>query len=229
MAKKKEKFMQSARSTWLKLSLELIAVFVGISAGFFMNNFQEDRRDRELEHKYLESFHKNLVADSIEIKKHIEEDQNNLDRSRRAAIAMTSTILPVDSARALLAVVATFNNLNMKDATYTSIVNSGNLGLIRDWSLREDLVNYYSYQQSIRDVEVVYNEYINTYVMPFLFKNLDLLSGEFAEDFRTDSREFKNMTTGYYILADQRMDMLMEVDSVNHALIPKIRLALEDL
>jgi hypothetical protein len=229
MAKKKETFMQSARSTWLKLSLELIAVFVGISAGFFMNNFQEDRRDRELEHKYLESFHKNLVADSIEIHRHMEEDQNNLDRSRRAAIAMTSTILPEDSARALLAVVATFNNLNMKNATYTSIVNSGNLGLIRDWSLREDLVNYYSYQQSIRDVEVVYNEYINNYVMPFLFKNLDLLSGEFAEDFRTDSREFKNMTTGYYILADQRMEMLMEVDSVNHALIPKVRLVLENL
>ena len=229
MVKNKEKFIQSSRSTWLKLSLELIAVFVGISAGFFMNNYQEDRRDRELEQKYLESFHKNLVADSIEIKKHMDEDQNNLDLSGRAAMAMTSNILPVDSARALLAVIATFNNLNMKDATYTSIVNSGNLGLIRDWALREELVDYYSYQQSIRDVEVVYNDYINTYVMPFLFKNLDLLSGEFAEDFRTDSREFKNMTTGYYILAAQRMELLMEADSVNHALIPRVALAMQDL
>jgi hypothetical protein len=84
MAKKNEKFIQSSRSHWLKLSLELIAVFVGISAGFLVNNYQQKKSEQKLEVKYLESFHKNLVVDSIEIKTHIEEDQNNLDISRRA-------------------------------------------------------------------------------------------------------------------------------------------------
>jgi hypothetical protein len=225
MAKTKEKFMQSSRSNWLKLSLELIAVFVGISAGFFMNNYQENKRDIKLEQKYLESFHKNLLVDSIEIKKHIAEDQNNLSASQQAVFTMARGKLSRDSALALMSVIGTFNNLNMQDATYESIVNSGNLGLIRDWALREELVNYYTYQQSIRDVEEVYNDYLNTYVLPFLFKSVDLLSGEFAEDFRTDSREFKNITAGYYLLADQRMDMLMEVDSVNNALISILALA----
>ena len=88
---------------------------------------------------------------------------------------MTQRQLPRDSALKVLSVIATFNNLNMQNATYESIVNSGSLGLISDWILREELVNYYRYQQSIRDVEVVYNDYINTYVMPFLFKSVDLI------------------------------------------------------
>jgi hypothetical protein len=225
MAKNKENFMQSSRSHWLRLSLELIAVFVGISAGFFVNSYQQKKSEQKLEVKYLESFQKNLVVDSIEIKTHIEEDQNNLDISRRAVFTMIEGKLHNDSALALMSVIAAFNNLNMQDATYESIVNSGNLGLIRDYELREELVNYYRYQASIRDVEQVYNDYIKDYVMPLFFNSIDMLAGSVAEGFSADTREFRNINAGYYVLAQQKMDILMELDSVNNALIPKVALA----
>lgn len=222
MAKKQEKNIPTSRSNWLRLSLELIAVFVGISAGFVVNNYQQKKSDQVLEMKYLESFHKNLVADSTNIKKHIEEDQNNLDISRRAVLTMLEGTLAMDSALRLMSTIATFNNLNMQVATYESIVNSGHLGLISDYELQEKLVNYYSFQASIRDVEEVYNDYITNYVMPFFFDHMDILGSSFVEGFRTDNREFKNITTGYYILAEQRMELLLEVDSVNNALIPYV-------
>jgi hypothetical protein len=220
MAKNKENYMQSSRSHWLKLSLELIAVFVGITAGFFVNNYQQKKSEQKLEVKYLESFHKNLVVDSLEIKSHIEEDQNNLDISKRAVLTMIEGPLHNDSALVLMSVIATFNNLNMQNSTYESIVNSGNLGLIRDYDLREELVNYYRYQSAIRDVEQVYNDYITDYVIPLFFNSVDMLTGTLAEDFRTESMEFKNITAGYYMLVLQKMDLLLEVDSVNNALIP---------
>ncbi len=220
MAKNKENYMQSSRSHWLKLSLELIAVFVGITAGFFVNNYQQKKSEQKLEVKYLESFHKNLVVDSLEIKSHIEEDQNNLDISKRAVLTMMEGKLHNDTALVLMSVIATFNNLNMQNSTYESIVNSGNLGLIRDFELREELVNYYRYQSAIRDVEQVYNDYITDYVIPLFFNSVDMLTGTLAEDFRTESMEFKNITAGYYMLVLQKMDLLLEVDSVNNALIP---------
>lgn len=43
------------RSHWLKLTLELIAVFVGITAGFFFENFREERANRIQEKKFLSS------------------------------------------------------------------------------------------------------------------------------------------------------------------------------
>lgn len=204
---------------WLRLSLELIVVFVGITGGFLFDSYREDRSDRKLEQKYLVSLHQNLIADSTLIKRHIAEDQNNLDISKMATYTMTERELPRDSALKVLSVIATFNNLNMQNATYESIVNSGSLGLISDWALREELVNYYRYQQGVRDVEVVYNAYINSYVMPFLFNSVDLITGELAADFRTDSKEFKNLTAGYYSLAEQKMDVLLEIDSANNALL----------
>jgi len=218
MAKTKNE-KKPTSSGWLRLSLELIVVFVGVTGGFLFDSYREDRSDRKLEQKYLQSLHQNLVADSALINRHIAEDQNNLDISKMAAYTMTQRELPKDSALKVLSVIATFNNLNMQNATYESIVNSGSLGLISDWTLREELVNYYRYQQSIRDVEEVYNAYINSYVMPFLFNSLDLISGELAADFRTDSKEFKNLTAGYYSLALQKMEALLEIDSANNALL----------
>ena len=94
-----------------------------------------------------------------------------------------------------------------------------------DYELREELVNYYRYQSAIRDVEQVYNDYITDYVIPLFFNSVDMLAGTFAEDFRTESMEFKNITAGYYMLVLQKMDLLLEVDSVNNALIPIVALA----
>jgi len=226
MAKNKREKIRRAPFGWLRISLELIVVFVGVTGGFLFDSYREDRSDRNLEKKYLISLHQNLLLDSALIKRHIAEDQNNLDISKMAAYTMAQRELPMDSALKVLAVIATFNNLNMQKATYESIVNSGSLGLISDWTLREELVNYYSYQQSIRDVEMVYNDYINSYVMPFLFKTVDLINGELAADFRTDSKEFKNLTAGYYSLAEQKMEVLLEIDSSNHALLSTLALAL---
>jgi len=58
--------------------------------------------------------------------------------------------------------------------------------------------------------------------MTFFFDNLDILESSFVEGFSTDNRNFKNITTGYYILAQQKMNLLLEVDSVNNALIPLV-------
>jgi hypothetical protein len=222
MAKKKVNQIKGPRTGWLRLSLELIAVFVGITAGFFVNNYQESRRDQKLELKYLESFRNNLVADSTAIQVHIQENQNNLEVSRQAVLAMRGSGLTRDSALAVMQLMATFNNFNMQDATYESIVNSGNLGLIGDYSLKEELVNYYRSREDIDDVEEVLSNYINDYVIPYLFNKIDLITGEMSADFDPMSREFKNMTGGYYVLLDQKVDLIIILDSLNQTLLSNL-------
>jgi len=53
---------EPAHFGWLKLCLELIVVFVGVTAGFLFDSFREDRSDRRLEQKYLESLHQWLLC-----------------------------------------------------------------------------------------------------------------------------------------------------------------------
>jgi hypothetical protein len=217
---------KSARSSWLKLFLELIAVFVGITAGFFVNSYGEKRANLELEHKYLTSISTNLKTDSIEINSLIEDSQNNVDISMRAVSTMQTEELTLDTALAVIQVMAAYNNLNLEDATYKSIVGSGYLGLIMDFETREQIVKYYSFLKDIQLAEEVYNNYITDYVLPFVFKNLDILSAEIVEDFDLGSLEFRNLTTGYYALASQKMALIVTMDSLNHSLKESVSISL---
>ena len=215
MAKEKSENYAKGNAGWLRLILELIVVFIGVSAGFLFDNFREERSNIKLEDKYLESFYNNVVADSVEIQSMILSNQNNIDISERSVASMQAGTITNDSALVVLSVMATYTNLNLENATYLSVVNSGNLGLIRDFEISEQIVYYYRSHEDMRYVEQVYNDYISNYILPYLSKKLDFISGQFVEDFTVNDIEFRNITAGYYILSSQKMELVHTLDSLN--------------
>ena len=215
MAKKKSEKSAKDKTGWLRLILELIVVFIGVSAGFLFDNFREERSNSKLEDKYLESFYNNVVADSVEIQSMILSSQNNIDISGRSVASMQAGTITNDSALVVLSVMATYNSLNLENATYESVVNSGNLGLIRDFEISEQIVYYYRSHEDMRYVEQVYNDYISNYILPYVSKKLDFISGQFVEDFTVNDIEFRNITSGYYIISRQKMELVHTLDSLN--------------
>ena len=218
MVKNTNEKHRKSKTGWLRLTLELIVVFIGVSAGFMFDNLREEQSDRKLEEKYLQSFFNNVVADSVEIRSMILRNQNNIDISGRSLASMQAGSFTKDSALAAFGVMATFSSLNLEDASYESVVNSGNLGLIRDFGIQEKIVYYYRSHEDMRYVEKVYNDYISNYILPYLSKKLDFISGQFVEDFSVDDLEFRNITSGYYILSDQKMELVHTLDSLNNDL-----------
>jgi len=215
MAKKISEKSAKDKTGWLRLILELIVVFIGVSAGFLFDNFREERSNSKLEDKYLESFYNNVVADSVEIQSMILSNENNIDISARSVASMQAGTITNDSALVVLSVMATYNSLNLENATYESVVNSGNLGLIKDFEISEQIVYYYRSHEDMRYVERVYNDYISNYILPYLNKKLDFISGQFVEDFTVNDIEFRNITAGYYILSSQKMELVHTLDSLN--------------
>jgi hypothetical protein len=215
MAKSSNAKNPKSKTSWLKLILELIVVFIGVSAGFLFDNFREEQSNSLLEDKYLESFYNNVRADSLELQNMIQSNQNNIDISGRTVALMQAGTCTNDSALLAFGVMATFTNLNMEDATYESLVNSGNLGLISDFGIREKIVYYYRSHEDMRYVESVYNDYISSYILPYLTKKLDFISGEFVEEFSADDTEFRNITAGYNTLSNQKMEIVQTLDSLN--------------
>ena len=150
MAKAAKAKTPKTKTSWLRLVLELIVVFIGVSAGFLFDNFREEQSNRKLEDKYLESFYNNVLADSVEIQDMIQSSQNNIDITGRTVALMQAGICTNDSALLALGVMVTFNNVNLEDATYESVVNSGNLGLIRNFEISEKIVYYYRSHEDMR-------------------------------------------------------------------------------
>ena len=206
------------KAGWLWLSLELIVVFIGVSAGFLFDNFREDRADKKLENKYLESFYNDVLADSLEIQEMLLSSENNIEVSGHTIQAMQTGTLTRDSALAVLGLMATYNNLNLENATYESVVNSGNLGLIRDFEIRGKIVYYYRSHEDMRYVEAIHNDYITNYILPYVSRKLDFISGQFVEDFSVDDIEFRNITSGYYTLIRQKTELVNTLDSLNTGL-----------
>jgi hypothetical protein len=219
MAKKRKK-------GWLWLGLELIVVFIGVTAGFLFDNFREDQANRRLEQKYLESFYNNLRADSSEIQRMILNSRNNIDISGRTVASMQAGTLTSDSALITFSVMATYNNLNLENATYESVVNSGNLGILRDFDIQEKIVYYYGMHDDMRYVEEVYNDYITNYIVPFGSRNLDFITGEFIDQFSVNDIAFRNITSGYYVLVTQKMELVHTLDSLNKDLMKTLELKL---
>ena len=218
MAKTKRENPRKHKPSWVKLSLELLVVFIGVSAGFLFDSFREERSNRKLEEKYLESFYNDVLTDSAEIANIIRQDRNNIDISRQTVTAMQEGTLTRDSAVAMFSVMATYNNLNLEDASYESLVNSGNLGLIRDFGIREKIVYYYRSYDDLRYVEQVYNDYITNFILPYVTESLDFVTGNFVEGFSVDDMQFRNLTGGYYVLSSQKMELVRTLDSLNHNL-----------
>ena len=215
MAKNISEKSAKDKTGWLRLILELIVVFIGVSAGFLFDNFREDQSNIKLEDKYLESFYNNVVADSVEIQSMILNSQNNVDISGRSVASMQAGTITNDSALVVLSVMVTYNSLNLENATYESVVNSGNLGLIRDFEISEQIVYYYRSHEDMRYVEQVYNDYISNYIIPYVSKKLDFISGQFVKDFTVTDIEFRNITSGYYIISRQKMEFVHTLDSLN--------------
>jgi len=215
MAKSSNAKNPKSKTSWLKLILELIVVFIGVSAGFLFDNFREERSNRKLEDKYLESFYNNVLVDSVELQNMIRSNQNNIYISGRTVALMQAGTCTNDSALLAFGVMATYNNLNMEDATYESVVNSGNLGLISDFGIREKIVYYYRSHEDMRYVEKVYNDYISSYILPYVTKKLDFITGEFVKEFSANDTEFRNITAGYNTLSSQKMEIVQTLDSLN--------------
>ena len=215
MAKNTKEKNPRSKTGWLRLTLELIVVFIGVSAGFLFDNFREEQSNRKLEYKYLESFYNNVMADSVEIQNMILNNQNNIDITARTVALMQAGTCTNDSALLALSVMVTFNNVNLEDATYESVVNSGNLGLIRDFEISEKIVYYYRSHEDMRYVDKIYSDYISMYILPYVTKKLDFISGEFVENFSVNDTEFRNITAGYYTISNQKMELVHTLDSLN--------------
>lgn len=52
---------------WKNYFIELIVVFIGITAAFLLNNWREDYESDELESKYINSIKNDVIQDSISV------------------------------------------------------------------------------------------------------------------------------------------------------------------
>ncbi len=191
---------------WKKLGLELLVVFLGVTGGFILNNLRDTKKDIKLEKKYIESFIQNIDTNIAELENIIGDDSiwfsNMKDKYRQMAVDS----LPKDSSSVIVNNILMTSNLTLATSTFEDIKFSGNLNLIRNYDLKEEIVKYHNEIEGAKFVDGYYNDYFSEFVLPYIMDQYDLAKNQYFETNNQSNAKLFNILAGYYSFQMQRME-----------------------
>jgi len=131
---------------WFTVVLEILIVVVGIFIGLQVDAWNEVRKDRLSEHRYLERIYDELALDIESIERSIMIAKSRRDMGKLLLRALDdSEVVRADPSafiRAIQQASYTFSP-TISDHTFDEIKFAGNLAIIRDEELRSGLSAYY--------------------------------------------------------------------------------------
>ena len=187
---------------WINHIIEFGVVFIAIISALMLNRWYEGYKNKQLEKKYLISFHKNITDDSKELETIIDNYDKTLNRVRQ----LKYNNLQFDSLIPILTDMSKFNQFIINLSTYESIKNSGDLGIISNYYLKEDLIKYYQQYEEKKLIESLFKSYIDNYYMPFIIDNIDVEGQKIINKFTIKNYKFTNLVNGYYTLLKQQIE-----------------------
>jgi len=207
---------------WGKLGLELLVVFLGVTSGFLLNSWREKNQQEELKQKYILGFIQDVDDNIEELKAFKEKDSLWMVSAKDNLLALKENTLTKDSANLMMSKIVRISKMVPHVGTYEDVTNSGNLNIFDDYSLKSQIVDYQISINGVGFVDDYFYKYFNSYVMPFVFKNFNILIGQFNDIQVIKSYEFSNVFVGYYSMIQQRKaaydDLLNESTDLKESL-----------
>jgi Family of unknown function (DUF6090) len=199
---------------WGQVLVELTLLVLGILIALAVNSWIEDRRDARLEHQYLELLARDLDRDLGALDEALQFEQSQVEAAAFAYRALReSSVVPGQREAVALALgqLTSRRTLRLGRATYTDLLSTGNLRLMRNAALRDRIVRLYENNeraQLIRDrnnqefVDRMYMTYLldHAYVAPRATRNLQSVSAADSAFAKRAARPEKPVTT-----ADDRL------------------------
>lgn len=130
---------------WRRGVVEMLVIIFGVLIALGLDNWNEKRKEAIEAKEYLEGFLADLSADSMSLAQRISTAQRSVDAADRLLGLRVSTGADThpDSVARWLFYVSFLDNFQVYDHTYRDLLSSGGLGLIRDRSLRRQIIAYY--------------------------------------------------------------------------------------
>ena len=141
---------------WGHLFVELVLLITGILIALSVNGWIDSRREARAERQYLELLVRDLGRDLEVLDDVVKFEGAQVDASVLAYRGMRLGVEPKDreAVAAALSQLASRRTLRLGRATYTDLLSTGNLRLIRNTDLRDRIVRLYETNertQTIRD------------------------------------------------------------------------------
>ncbi|MCK5902447.1 MAG: hypothetical protein KAG28_04795 [Cocleimonas sp.] len=169
---------------FLYLLFEVVIIVLGVYLGFQIEDWSEDKKEQSIEKQYLDYLLIDLDRDILLMEKSFinryDKKIKGLELAKNYALGKTK---PKDKKKFIsdIGYGAVFSSgiPSVYSGTYNELVNSGNLRLIKNSSLRKEISAYYSYiEQTIRSQEKSFSGYLTVMnsLRPFDLNNPSYIS-----------------------------------------------------
>jgi hypothetical protein len=126
---------------------EFILIFLAITGGFFANNLRENIIDRNKEKEYIVSLIHDVEQDTTSVQENLRNKTLQLKGIGRLLNYMDSINIKKDNIRfytLFFKYMGSYEIFTTTDITISQLTNSGGMRLIRDKSVLDSIVRYYS-------------------------------------------------------------------------------------
>ncbi|MFO7524385.1 MAG: DUF6090 family protein [Ignavibacteriaceae bacterium] len=212
---------------WKNHFIGLLVVVIGITIAFMLENWRQEQAASKLEQKYFTSFKDDLQYDSSRLDSTITAVQNKIYLLKSVIGEMSSGDINQARAEEVITDMLSNHSFVPKQATYESVKNSGGMNIISDYEVKEAIVSYYSLNYELRLKEQVFFDYLQEFVLPFVYKNVEFLTGHIVNKSAINSFEFKNIVAGYYGLTEQNFQAYKDYKNANEELLKNISVLVE--
>lgn len=189
---------------WRTLLLELLVVFLGVTAGFILNNWRSEQGRIEMEKEYIEAFSMDVEMNIDDLRIGIERDSMWLADIFPIVKGLSEGTANEDSLEAKVVRLLRLNRPTFRTSTYEAIIHSGGLGVIRDFQLRSSLANYHLEVESMSFLVDYHLSYFQDLIMPQLYSEYDLAQWSMRDRSTLHSTELSNAYVGFYSLVSQQ-------------------------
>jgi hypothetical protein len=137
-----------------KVFVELILIIVGILTALAIDGWAQDRRDRHAERQYLELLRDDLVLIEDQLRGYADFETANLE----TAVSLYAALAPGNDERdavriqSALAGISVRRTVQVTSAAYTDLQSTGNLQLIRNPELRQQMIRYFALTERLERV-----------------------------------------------------------------------------
>jgi hypothetical protein len=131
---------------WAQVVLELMLLIAGILIALAVDGWIDDRRDERAELRYLELLQRDLDSNLDVLAETLEFEERQAAAAAMAYRALRARPVPAQEREAVAAALNQLTarrTLRLARATYTDLLSTGNLRLIRNATLRDRVVDFY--------------------------------------------------------------------------------------
>ena len=196
---------------------EIILVVIGILIALSINNWNQNRQNRNYELDYYLKFKNQLVEDHGEISGNIKYNDQRLRLFRKAVeIIEENNRSRLDTLTKATIELVRYSDLHRPTNIYESLVNSGQVKLFTNQGIIDGIQQLETTYVYIDKLESSHFEVIKEFFIPVIIANIKVNSMEPLDPENMYRTEFQNMFALLIELMDEKNDVYNQaLDQIN--------------